>query len=157
MAIKKIADIVNTHGLKGDLKIRVVTNNPNERFKRGAVAFISDNEYQIDRFYNQAGDYALLHLKEVDDIKEAESLKGLSIFADVILAEDEFFYDDLIGLDVIKGDGTTLKISDYKLILDRPYVQIEEKLIPLVLGVYFSELDFTTKQIKLTPLGEELL
>lgn len=157
MAIKRIADVVNTHGLKGDLKIRIVTNNPDERFKSGREVIINDLTYHSDRIFNQSGDYALLHLEEIDDISKAESLKGLSIYADVILKDDEFFYEDLIGLDVISTREDDLKIEDYKFILDRPYVQINRSLIPLVFGVYFTDLDFVTRTIKLTSRGEELL
>lgn len=157
MAIKRIADVVNTHGLKGDLKIRIVTNNPVERFKSGSEVIINDLTYHSDRIFNQSGDYALLHLEEIDDISKAESLKGLSIFADVILKDDEFFYEDLIGLDVVSTREDDLKIEDYKFILDRPYVQINRSLIPLVFGVYFTDLDFVTRTIKLTSRGEELL
>lgn len=157
MAIKRIADVVNTHGLKGDLKIRIVTNNPVERFKSGSEVIINDLTYHSDRIFNQSGDYALLHLEEIDDISKAESLKGLSIYADVILKDDEFFYEDLIGLDVISTREDDLKIEDYKFILDRPYVQINRSLIPLVFGVYFTDLDFVTRTIKLTSRGEELL
>lgn len=157
MAIKRIADVVNTHGLKGDLKIRIVTNNPVERFKSGSEVIINDLTYHSERIFNQSGDYALLHLEEIDDISKAESLKGLSIYADVILKDDEFFYEDLIGLDVISTREDDLKIEDYKFILDRPYVQINRSLIPLVFGVYFTDLDFVTRTIKLTSRGEELL
>lgn len=157
MAIKRIADVVNTHGLKGDLKIRIVTNNPVERFKSGSEVIINDLTYHSDRIFNQSGDYALLHLEEIDDISKAESLKGLSIYADVILKDDEFFYEDLIGLDVISTREDDLKIEDYKFILDRPYVQINRSLIPLVFGVYFTDLDFVARTIKLTSRGEELL
>lgn len=157
MAIKRIADVVNTHGLKGDLKIRIVTNNPVERFKSGSEVIINDLTYHSDRIFNQSGDYALLHLEEIDDISKAESLKGLSIYADVILKDDEFFYEDLIGLAVISTREDDLKIEDYKFILDRPYVQINRSLIPLVFGVYFTDLDFVTRTIKLTSRGEELL
>ncbi len=106
----EIGQISNTHGLKGELKVRPFTSSKKdfEKFKNIFVEFGSEL-----RTYNVTGvryqqDIVLLKLDKVDDIDEAEKLKGhnikISREASKETEENEFFIADLIGCEVYQDD-----------------------------------------------------
>ena len=106
----EIGQISNTHGLKGELKVRPYTETAKrfEALTSILVDFDGDlKEYQVESVRYQK-DVVLLKLKGVDIIEDAEKLKGLSIKiprADAKdLEENEFFIADLIGLEVYQDD-----------------------------------------------------
>lgn len=98
--------IANTHGLKGELKVRPYTENA-KRFEKIKTVLIKEknnlNQYDIEAVRYQK-DVILLKLKGVDDIDVAEKLKNHILLIPredaKELEEDEFFIADLIGCDV---------------------------------------------------------
>ena len=106
----EIGQISNTHGLKGELKVRPYTETA-KRFEALTSILVdfdgSLKEYQVESVRYQK-DIVLLKLKGVDIIEDAEKLKGLSIKiprADAKdLEENEFFIADLIGLEVYQNE-----------------------------------------------------
>ncbi|MBQ9279533.1 MAG: 16S rRNA processing protein RimM [Clostridia bacterium] len=106
----EIGHISNTHGLKGELKVRPFTKSKKdyEKLKSILVDFNGTlKEYQIDTVRYQQ-DIVLLKLKEVNDIDEALKLKGKYIRipreAAKETAENEFFIADLIGCEVYQEE-----------------------------------------------------
>lgn len=113
----EIGQISNTHGLKGEMKIRPFTekNEDYAKLKNILVDFSGTlKEYTIESIRYQK-DVVLMKLKEVNDIDEAEKLKGhyIKIPRDSAkkINEDEYFIADLIGCDVYQ-DETLLGILD---------------------------------------------
>lgn len=119
----RIAKITGAHGLKGRLKILVISDIP-ERFNPGEKLFIKIgaeyNEYTIVEFIEQGGRASLLKLGEIEDRNESESLKGAEIFIKKEAAEktrktlDEnvYYYYDLIGLRVFWNDAPFAEVND---------------------------------------------
>lgn len=106
----EIGQISNTHGLKGELKVRPFTESKKdyERLKNILVDFNGVlKEYHIESVRYQQ-EVVLLKLKEVTDIDEAEKLKGKYIKIPRDLAkktdENEFFIADLIGSSVYQDE-----------------------------------------------------
>src|SRR5947209_2921099 len=56
-----VAQVLTAHGLRGELKIRVVTDFPRQRFRRGAQVFIAGAPYTVLGTLVQ-GAFALLRL-----------------------------------------------------------------------------------------------
>ncbi len=106
----EIGQISNTHGLKGELKVRPYTETA-KRFEALTSILIEESshlkEYKIESVRYQK-DIILLKLKGVDIIEDAEKLKGLSIKIPredaKQLEENEFFIADLIGLEVYQNE-----------------------------------------------------
>ena len=106
----EIGHIDNTHGLKGELKVRSYSST-NRRFEElsSILVKIADNyeSYDIEKVRYQ-NDIVLLKLKNVDVIEEAEKLKGKSIFIKredaKELDEDEYYIADLLGSEVYEED-----------------------------------------------------
>lgn len=106
----EIGHIDNTHGLRGEMKVRNYSNNPKryEELKSILVKVKEEYiEYQIEKVRYQK-DIVLLKLKDIDTIEQAEKLKGLSIYikrADAPkLNEDEYYIADLIGFEIFEND-----------------------------------------------------
>ena len=106
----EIGHISNTHGLKGEVKVRPYTAKMKdyEKLKNILIDFNGNlKEYTIESVRYQK-DVVLLKLKGIDIIEDAEKIKGKSIkipreFAKE-LEEDEYFIADLIGCEVYQDE-----------------------------------------------------
>lgn len=94
--------IVNTHALKGEIKIYSYTDNEANILKLKKV-YINNVEYLVERARYQKGMF-VMKLKGIDCIEQAESLVGMSVMREVLneekSSETEFFVKDLIGIEV---------------------------------------------------------
>lgn len=104
--------IVNTHGIKGEVKIYSYTDNPSNILKLKKV-YIENNEYQVERI-RLASNMFILKLKGIDRIEDTERIKNKEIYREVLKKEkestDEFFVRDLIGLDVVDEEENKIGI-----------------------------------------------
>lgn len=97
--------IVNTHGLKGLVKVMPWADDPADLLDFDRF-FIDGTEYAVEHSSLQKS-MVLLKLEGVDSIEDAVKLRGkeLSIArADVELEEGTVFIADLIGLPVYCGE-----------------------------------------------------
>ncbi|MCX8131945.1 MAG: ribosome maturation factor RimM [Clostridia bacterium] len=102
----QIGKIVNTHGIKGELKVIPLTDDP-ERFIKLKKVYIERNSVQEEaeiegvKFFKSM---VIIKLKGMDDMNAAETLKESYILVDrknaVKLAEYSYFICDLIGCEV---------------------------------------------------------
>lgn len=104
----EIGHIDNTHGLKGEMKVRNYSKNP-KRFEELKNILIDIHgkyeEYKIESVRYQK-EIVLLKLVGVDQIEQAEKLKGLSIFIKredaPKLEEGQYYIADLIRFKSIR-------------------------------------------------------
>jgi len=101
--------IVGAHGLRGDLKIKLLA--PESCFQTDTPVLIGDSERTIQRFHAGANP-ELLKLSGVDDRETAQDLRGsyLQVREDTLdaLPEGQYYRFQLIGLDVRSTDGREL-------------------------------------------------
>ena len=111
----KIGQIINTHGIKGEVKVYPLTEDVNKfkRLKTGLVGGVPMNilgvKFQKDR--------VILKLEGVDTMNDAETYKQKYIEIprdeEPELPEDTYYIVDLIGLDVYSDEGNLLgKLDD---------------------------------------------
>lgn len=115
----KVGDIINTHGVKGEIKIR---RTGAENFKRDILYFIGEDftKVEIEKSNIHKG-FFIVKLKNYDNINQVLKFKGDSIFIDetnlIKLNEDEYYVKDLIGLDVYNQDeeyiGKLVEVLEY--------------------------------------------
>ncbi len=114
----KVADIINTHGIKGELKIQRIGI---ETFDRDIDYFIGDNmlKVNIEKSRIHKGFY-ILKLKEFNNINEVLQYKGKEIYINKEdlqeLEEDEFYILDLVGIKVFENDnyiGEIIEVLHY--------------------------------------------
>lgn len=110
MNLIETGKIVNTHGVKGELKIVPWTDDP-AIFTKFKTVYIENIPYPV-RSARFQGQNVLLKLEGICDMSAAEGLKNKIIFADrkdFDLPEGTFFIADLIGLSVVEDEtGETL-------------------------------------------------
>lgn len=114
----QVGGIANTHGLKGEVKVFPMTDDP-ARFQTLKQVKLKNGENYLDleiervKFFKQ---FVILKFKGIDHINDIEKHKGCGLFVTrenaVKLEEDEYFVADLIGLPVV--DERMQKIATVK-------------------------------------------
>ena len=102
--------IVNTHGVRGEVKIEVWLDSA--EFLRGFKrVFIGEREIKIESAFVHKG-FLIAKLDGVDDVNAAMTFKGREISilrADAKLPKGAFFISDIIGASVVTEDGADRK------------------------------------------------
>jgi 16S rRNA processing protein RimM len=115
-----IGIIVKPHGIKGELRVFPVTDDPSRFGLLDSVAVTmkdgSEREYEIMNA-RAGGGAVILKFKGIDDRDGAGGLTGGVIkvpFEKALpLGEDEYYVRDLIGMDVCAEDGEKIgELSD---------------------------------------------
>jgi 16S rRNA processing protein RimM len=103
-----VAQVLAAHGIRGELKCRIVTDFPKLRFKRGNVVVIDGVSHRVVGARVQ-GQTVLLKLEDIADRDAAKTLRNRDV---QIRAEDagplpegQFYWHQVIGLEV--EDATT--------------------------------------------------
>lgn len=103
-----VGKIVNTHGIKGEVRVQSSTNQPNERYRVGNILYLSNGDdffpVTIARF-RQHKNFDLLTFKEFESINDIEPYINYQLWvsADQIndLSENEYYVHEIIGYQVV--------------------------------------------------------
>lgn len=110
----EVGKIVNTFGIKGEVKVALYTENINN-FKKGNKIYVNNKEMQVEKSRLQKN-MLILKLKNIDNMTDAENLRGSIIKVErnkKELPSGTYYIADLIGLDVYTDEGNLLgKIID---------------------------------------------
>ncbi|MGI5986125.1 MAG: ribosome maturation factor RimM [Oscillospiraceae bacterium] len=129
--------IINTHGVKGEVKIHSWTDSA-EFLMKFKHLYIDEKPFKLvsSRVHKS---FLIAQLEGISDVNDAMVLKNKTVFidrSDVDLPEGSFFLQDIIGASVVDESGTELgKLTD---VLEMPasnvYVVTGEReiLIPAV-------------------------
>lgn len=109
-----VGQLINTHGVKGEMKATALTDDP-QRFKKLKWVYIDKSgtleKYDITgvKFFKQ---FVILKFKNIDSIEAAEKLKGFYMKIDradaVKLPKDSFFITDILGMSVYDENSVLL-------------------------------------------------
>ena len=116
MTLIKIGKIVNTHGIKGELRILSDSKYKNEIFKINNYLYIDDKEYQI-KTYRQHKNYDMVTLDDLDNINKVLHLKNKKVYT-LRTYIKEILPEDLIGYEIIyegKKEGKVTSITKNKI------------------------------------------
>jgi 16S rRNA processing protein RimM len=111
--------ILNTHGVRGEVKIEAWTDEPQILADLDAL-YLDGRPLTVESARVHKG-FVLAKLRGVDTVEAAMVLKGRVIFArrdDLPLSEGAFFLQDAIGCPVCGEDGTERGVL--KDVLDYP-------------------------------------
>lgn len=112
-----VGKIVNTHGIKGEVKVQRMTDF-DDRFDIGNKLILQKEngqalELEIDGHRIHKG-FDLIHFKDFNNINDVEHFKGhdLKIREDQLteLDENEFYYHEIIGCAVYLTNGEKLGV-----------------------------------------------
>ena len=154
----EIGKIVNTHGLRGHIKVEPWCDGI-ETFEYLNRVFVGNVEYAIESVKNQKNLF-LLKLAKLDSIEDAEKLKNKVIYANEDemppLPEGVFYIKDIIGLSVYDGDNFIGEITDWietgannVYVIKRP--NGKDVLIPAIDSV-IAEVDIENKKMSVNML-----
>lgn len=112
MELIEIGQIVNTHGIRGEVKLNPWTDDLydlldlNELYKKdGAVLHIENARVHKNTL--------IIKFQEVADMNAAEKMRGTVLFTEKTpLPEGRYYIKDLIGLTAITEDGELGQLTD---------------------------------------------
>ena len=115
-----IGKIVNTHGLKGEVRILSSFKYKDKVFKEGMKVYIGKEKVsEIITSYRYHKIFDMITMKGYNDINEVLKYKGEYIFVnkeDIVLGENEYLDEDIVGLNVYVEDrllGVVRKIEKH--------------------------------------------
>ena len=112
----KVGKIVNTHGIKGELRLLSNFKYKNKVFKNNFKIYIGkEKDMEVINSYRVHKMFDMITLKGYSNINEVLKYKGKLVFIDkndLILNNAEYLDEDLIGFGVIYEDISNLKVVE---------------------------------------------
>lgn len=109
-----IGDIVNTHGIKGELRILSDFKYKEAVFKENQKLYIGKRKQEVTlKSYRKHKIFDMVTFVDVDSINDAIAFKGDEVFIkreDLII--DGYVDEDIIGLDVYSSDKLIGVVED---------------------------------------------
>ncbi|MDZ5711697.1 ribosome maturation factor RimM [Jeotgalibacillus haloalkalitolerans] len=108
-----VGKIVNTHGIKGEVRVISSTDFPEERYKKGNKLYLFQSgkdplELSVSG-YRRHKNFDLLTFEGYDNVNLVEPFRDaqLKVSADQQneLGEDEYYYHEIIGCEVFSEEG----------------------------------------------------
>ena len=157
-----IGKIINTHGIKGDLKIESYTDFVNERFKKGSVVYIGEEHLPFTvRSCRVHKGYPLVTFLDHEDINLVEKYKTMNVYKakeDIHkLKEGEYYFSEIEGLDVYVKDNKVGKVKRMEEGVTCNYMRVlkdedgKESLVPF-LPPFIEKVDLENKKICLVEM-----
>ncbi|MBO9130183.1 ribosome maturation factor RimM [Bacillus sp. 165] len=109
-----VGKIVNTHGIKGELRVVSRTDFPEERYKVGNTLYLWKEKSQdpikvVVASHRTHKSFDLLTFEGYHDVNQVEQFKGtlLKVPEEQLgeLPEGEYYYHEIIGCLVVSEDG----------------------------------------------------
>ena len=157
-----IGKIVNTFGIKGELKVYSYTDFVKERFKKGSKVYLSEKylPFEVNSCREHKG-FLLVSFKDHEDINLVEKYKNMLIYKakeDIKpLKKGEYYFSDLRDLEVyVEGE----KIGRVKIVEEGirsnnlrivKYADEKEYLVPF-LEVFIEKVDLENKRIDIVKM-----
>lgn len=158
-----IGKIVNTKGLKGEVKVLSSSDFKEERFKKKSKLTLKNKDQELEveiQSWKVHKTFDILKFEGYNFIDQVEKFKNWYIYApkfeQEVLAENQYFNQDLVGLDVYdenKKDLKLGKVMDVYDIVNRTYLDIKlvdgtKKKIPFV-DSFIVNVDLEKKRLDL--------
>ena len=130
-----IGKIVNTHGIKGELRILSDFKYKDKVFKKDFKFYIGkDKEEYIVNTYRHHKVFDMVTFNGYNDINEVLKLKGKNVYInnDDLDLDGEIYIDNLIDYKVIVGDKEIGKVTDVMHMPANDIIKVGDVLIPYV-------------------------
>lgn len=154
-----IGKIVNTFGIRGELKIDSYTDFEEERFKKGSMVYFGDEHipFKVKSYRSHKG-FLLLLLEDNEDINLVERYKGQLIYKsrdDIAPLKDGYYFSDLKGLYVYVNGRPKGKVIDVEEGIRNNNLRIlyegKEYLVPF-LDPFIEKVDLEEKRIDIVEM-----
>lgn len=162
MKLNLVGVITSTHGIKGEVKVKSDTSF--DRFNVGNKLFLKKNGQTKEIIVNSHRihkGYDLITFNNLRNINDVLDYIGCEIYVDVSgfdeLEDGEFYFDDLIGLNVYDDEGSLLgEVIDINevpqgIILEIKKLDNGKAYIPFV-DEFIKEINLEDEKIIITPI-----
>ena len=156
-----IGTIIDTHGIKGEIKLRSDFEYKNLVFKPGVTIYIDGNPYKIVTYrYHKV--YDMITLEGYNNINDVIPFKKKKVYVDRSILElnnDDYLLEDLIGCSIIINDDKYGEVEDYTtganplLIIS---INDKEKYLPNN-KEFIKSVDIPNNKIIVNEIGKEVL
>lgn len=153
MTLIKIGKIVNTHGIKGELRLLSKFPYKDKVFINNMTIYIDKKDKEIINTCRKHKNFDMITLKGYNNINEVLKYKGKNAYvndSDIKLDNNKYLDEELIGLNVIYEDnnkGTIIDIERYdKTVLFNIKNNDKEYLIPYNDNI-IDKIDINNKKI----------
>lgn len=158
----KVGRIINTHGIRGELKVFPLTDNL-DRFDDLKIVYIGNNKekVEIEQVKYHKG-LAIIKLKEFHNINQVLKFKDDFLYIDVEdkveLPEDHYFIFDIVDCNVYDTKGRkigvvtdVLQYTSNDVYVVKDMEKNKEYLIPAV-KEFVVDIDVENKKIIIDPI-----
>jgi 16S rRNA processing protein RimM len=157
-----IGEVVTAFGMRGELKVRPLTDFP-ERFSRTPVVYLGDERRRVRVVAARLhGRLVVLRLEDVDTVEAAEHLRGMRLWIPaeelLPLPAGQYYLHDLVGLRVRHVDGSDLgTVADVltgagnDLLVIRNPTTSQERWLPAV-KEFIKDVDLAARELRVAPI-----
>jgi len=154
-----IGKIVNTHGIKGEIRIISDFEKKDKVFVKGMPIYIGrKKEKEVITSYRHHKNFEMITMEGYTDINQVLRYKGLYVYIkkeDLNLEDGEYLETDLINLTVLVDNDEKGIISDIRDSGHNKFLVIKtdskEVFIPYQ-KEFIGNIDFTNKKIEIKPI-----
>ncbi len=125
----KIGKIVNTKGLKGEVKILSTSDFKEQRFQKGNELYVNEEKLIIRTCYEYKT-FQIVSFEGYNNINDVLKFKNQDVYANPldrdVLGEHEFFFSDLQDMKIVEGCniiGIVVDVLDYG---DKTFLRIKK-------------------------------
>lgn len=160
-----LGTIISTHGLTGSVKFISYSYFLDERLQEGKTIFVGKDENNVQEYevelFKHSPKFAILKIKEINTVEEAEKLKGNFIYvdkSDLTLDDDTYYFTDLEKCQVIDENNNLLghvnKVEEFpaQITLRVKNLKGKEFFVPFI-DAFILDVDIKNKTIKIKVIG----
>ena len=153
----KVGTIVNTHALKGEVRIISNFEYKDRVFKINNTLYIGmSKSKEVIETYRVHKNFDMAKFKGIDNIIDVLKYKGSAVYVnidDLKLKDDEILIEELLGMSVIVNDKLLGSITDYidnngnkRVVVNNKYIpynnDLIEKIDKINRKVYYKNIDY---------------
>ena len=129
-----IGKLVNTHALKGEVRIISNFEYKDRVFKKGNILYLGeDNSSETILTYRKHKMYDMVSFEGIDNINDVLKYKGSKVYIDssiLNLSDDELLEDEILELNVYLDNKNIGKITEYRNDNGNKMIRVNNKFIP---------------------------
>lgn len=153
----KVGTIVNTHALKGEVRIISNFEYKDRVFKINNTLYIGmSKSEEVIETYRVHKNFDMVKFKGIDNITDVLKYKGSAVYVnidDLKLKDDEILIEELLGMSVIVDNKLLGSITDYidnngnkLVVVNNKYIPYNKDLIEKIdkinRKVYYKNIDY---------------
>ena len=112
MELIEVGQIVNTHGIRGEVRLNPWTDDINDLVDLDVFYDKDAKTFQVENSKVHKN-VVVIKFKDITTMNDAEKLKGMTLYTEKTpLPEGRYYIKDLIGLDVYEDDVKLGSLTD---------------------------------------------